>query len=206
MGKRNRVRKKARGPATLDVKRRILCICEGERTEPDYINAFAAWQRNPLVSVEPVGGQGVPLSLVQEAKRRKKEADKTAKRAKDSFLKYDEIWCVGDVDEHPHLKNAHEEARLAGILLATSNEAIELWLLLHFQGNPGAQGRVKLMEMLKKHLPSYDKKVDFERFKEGYFAAVERAKRLDDDAEKMGEAGRNPTTGFWRLTESIRAK
>jgi hypothetical protein len=85
--------------------------------------------------------------------------------------------------------------------LAVSNPCIELWLLLHFRENPGAQHRAHVQKMLKKVLP--DKHFDFELVTDLVDHATERARRLDQEAESMGEAFRNPTTGFYRLTESI---
>jgi len=38
----------------------------------------------------------------------------------------------------------------------------------------------------------------------GYPDAVRRAQQLDADAVSLGEPGRNPTTGVYRLTELIR--
>jgi len=63
-----------------------------------------------------------------------------------------------------------------------------------------------MQNLLSTKIPGYDKHVDFERdFTAGYDAAVQRARRLDEVAEADNDAGRNPTTGVWRLTESIRS-
>ena len=55
----------------------------------------------------------------------------------------------------------------------------------------------------REYQKDYDKHVDFDALKPGYEAAMARARRLDADAEEVGEPGRNPTTGFHRLTASI---
>jgi hypothetical protein len=59
----------------------------------------------------------------------------------------DEVWCVFDVDEHPKLAEARDQANANGIQLAVSNPCFELWLLLHFQEHRAhagghAQGQV----------------------------------------------------------------
>ncbi len=95
-------------------------------------------------------------------------------------------------------------ARDNGIELAISNPSFELWLILHFRDNPGAQHRDRMTEIIRGFLSPYDKHVEFGRFAHGYNDAVERARRLDQMADEEGESGRNPTTGVWRLTESIR--
>nr|WP_254330779.1 RloB family protein [Corallococcus exiguus] len=187
----------------MDPKPRILVFCEGKNTEPQYIVAFRQWCRNSRVDVEIAKERGVPLTLVTLAKESKRRAESEARKAKDDNLSYDEVWCVFDVDEHPKRKEAQNLARAHGISLAVSNPCFELWLLLHFRENPGMQHRHDLQKMLAGFVPDYNKHVDFELFKEGYPAAAKRAKRLDEQASDDGEEGRNPSTGVYRLTQSI---
>jgi hypothetical protein len=119
-------------------------------------------------------------------------------------LAFDEVWCVHDIDDHPKLDEARVMARDNGIDLAVSNPSFELWLILHFRANPGAQHRDRMATILKQFIPEYDKHVEFQRVASGYEDAVTRARSLDKGADDNGEPGRNPTTGMWRLTESIR--
>nr|WP_233261445.1 RloB family protein [Vitiosangium sp. GDMCC 1.1324] len=181
-------------------------FCEGENTEPQYIDAFRKWCRNSRVDVEIAKERGVPLTLVRAAKERKVQAEKEASKAEDDNIAYDEVWCVFDVDEHPNLSDAQQMASANGIKLAISNPCFELWLLLHFRENPGMQHRHDVQKMVVGFVSDYDKHVDFELFKVGYPAAVMRAKRLDEHASADGESGRNPTTNVYQLTESIRLK
>lgn len=109
-----------------------------------------------------------------------------------------------DVDDHPGVDLAIRKATDNGLECAVSNPCIELWLLLHHCESPGLQHRDDLRRRLRSFVADYDKHIDFARFSAGYEEAVRRAERLDRDADSMGEAGRNPTTGFYRLTESIR--
>jgi RloB-like protein len=204
--RRNRQRRPGRGAPRLSPKPRLLVFCEGENTEPQYIDAFRKWCRNPRVDVEISKEQGVPLTLVRAAKKRKVQAEKEASKAGDDNIAYDEVWCVFDVDEHPNLNDAQQMASANDIKLAISNPCFELWLLLHFRENPGMQHRHHVQSMVAEFVADYDKHVDFELFKAGYTDAVVRAKRLDDQASADGEAGRNPTTGVYQLTESIRLK
>lgn len=64
--------------------------------------------------------------------------------------------------------------------------------------------RQEFKTLLRRFVADYEKHVVFTQFVNGYPDAVRRASRLDVDAEAAGEAGRNPTTGVWKLTESIR--
>ncbi len=97
-------------------------------------------------------------------------------------------------------------ARDNGIRLAISNPCFELWLLLHFRESPGMQDRARMKAMLTKHVPGYDKHVEYATYSAGYTQAVKRAERMDKAAEQAHESGRNPTTGVYKLTESIRGE
>ena len=59
--------------------------------------------------------------------------------------------------------------------------------------------------MIQLHVPKYDKHLKFEDFARGDENAARRTTKLDAEAELDCEEGRNPITGVWRLTESIRA-
>jgi hypothetical protein len=200
---RDRKRRPARGRAHKSPKRRLLVVCEGKVTEPAYIKGYERSARNATVDVEIHPEQGVPRTLVEVAKDARAKARDAGKRSGDDFLSYDEVWAVFDRDEHPRFQDACQMARDNGIELAVSNPCIELWLLLHFRDSPGAQHRHNVLKMLKTYLPGYDKRLEFEDFAEGAAQAIARARRLDADAESMGEAFRNPTTGVYRLLESI---
>lgn len=200
--RRDRERRPGRRPAFRDVRKRFLVVCEGQVTEPDYVRDFARFFRNPLVEIEISREQGVPLTLVRVARDLREQA--AANSTRDENLSYDEVWCVFDTDEHPHIAEAKHMALQDEIELAISNPSFELWLLLHFRDPPGAQHRDRIRELLKGFLPNYGKQVDFREVQVGYSQAVNRASQLDELAERVGDPGRNPTTGVYRLTERIR--
>jgi hypothetical protein len=201
---RSRKRKRGRRAAFRDPKPIILIVCEGANTEPQYLRGFVNSWRNPRVTIRIAPEHGDPKYLVEAAKQHKADANADAKRQRDDNLSYDAVWCVCDVDDHRRLAEARQMARDNGIDLAVSNPCFELWLLLHFQTSPGMQDRVRLLQMLRKHVPDYDKEVDYSHFQSGYEQAVARATRMDRAAANAGEPGRNPTTGVYRLTELIR--
>ena len=117
------------------------------------------------------------------------------------------MWCVFDRDEHERFDEALSMARDNGFKLAVSNPCVELWLLLHFRESPGARHRHDVQKMLGDHLPGYDKKLDFDKLAHGVADATARAKRLDAAAEERGDARYgNPSTGFYRLTDSMAKK
>ncbi len=142
--------------------------------------------------------------MVEQALGLRKDATSRARAERDQNLAFDEVWCVYDVDRHPSLNDAGQLARANGIELAISNPCFELWLLLHFRESPGARDHEQLPGLLTAYLPGYAKHPDMERLLPRYEEARLRAERLDQDASSMGERGRNPSTGVYRLTEAIR--
>jgi hypothetical protein len=76
---------------------------------------------SPSMKIDFDGPAGVPLTVVGRARDRRDMAERAASRAGDEFLRYDEVWCVFDVDEHPHVADARAIAMAAGLRLAMSN-------------------------------------------------------------------------------------
>ena len=141
---------------------------------------------------------------MEVARDKKRKADEEARR--DENLRYEEVWCVFDVDDHPNVENSKQMARDNDLKLAVSNPCIELWLWLHFAEQPGMRHRHDLQSMMRQHIRGYDKHVEYGDYAEGYEGAARRAERLDENAKADNDEGRNPTTGVWRLTESIRSQ
>lgn len=191
-----------RRPPEREPRRRFLIVCEGEVTERRYFLALKSATRNLLVTVEPCSGG--PRALVQQAVRRKGEAERAARGARDDFLRFDEVWCVFDVDDHPGIEEACAQAGLDGVGAAVSNPCFELWALLHFQDQRAHLERRKVKQHLKSHLPDYSGELPFAKLEPGYGEAVRRAERLDLLRSEADDRGGNPSTGVYRLTERLR--
>src|SRR3982750_4853087 len=108
---RQRERPLRRRSPSLEPRPRVLVLCEGAVTEFEYFDGLRREERNKLVEVEIDFKGGAPKTLVERAANRKKESEEEARRARDENLKYDEVWCVFDVDEHPRLPDARQQAR-----------------------------------------------------------------------------------------------
>jgi hypothetical protein len=169
---------------------RLLVVCGGERTEPDYLNGLVRARGNPAVVVTVIGKGCAPERLVNHALLR-------VERSPDDF---DEVWCVVDVDEFV-LERAERAAANAGVRLAVSNPCFELWLLLHHEDCRAAvDGAPEALRRLCRHLPGYSKtKLNFTDFAAGVDDAIERGRRLDDGAI----VGPNPSSGIWALVDTI---
>ena len=183
---------------------RVLVCCEGEVTEPSYLSGLKGELRIRLVHIEVVPSGSNPKTLVDYAVEKKQEAERKARREKDDNLKYDEVWCVFDVNAHEHIPDAKQKAGANKINLAISNPCFELWLLLHFQDQRSHIERHQVQSACRGHMPGFDKEVPFEAVFPHHQEAVGRAVALDDWQHNQGRPGGNPSTGVHRLTERIR--
>lgn len=167
------------------VRPRLLILCEGEternyfkamREDEDYKSKMAATDITILTAKSPT-----PEQIV-------KEAIKKGKEAKQEKNPYQTIWVVFDHDNHPHRKNAYDNAIKDKIKVAFSAICFETWYLLHFEKSakpyPNAS---KLIVTLKKYYPNYQKakQNDFLNLKPNLSEAMENAswlrKRMEDD-------------------------
>ena len=112
-----------RKQGTRNVKQSFLIICEGVRTEPDYLKAF----RMTTATVKAIGQAMNTISLVNKAINIRDTEQK-----KKHY--YDQCWVVFDKDDFPakDFNQAITLARKNGFRVAYSNQAFEYWFLLHF--------------------------------------------------------------------------
>jgi len=119
-----------------------LIVCEGEKTEPLYFEAFKndlpkGTLDNATIDIEGEGKN--TLSLIESAIKIRQKKERARGRV------YDKTWAVFDRDSFSpqHFNNAIFKARDANpqILCAWSNEAFELWYLLHFEFYQDAASR-----------------------------------------------------------------
>ncbi len=129
--------KKTRGGSPLQrrsfhrpEKTRILIVCEGRETEPNYFRGLRGEEtvRQNFSVVVLKGKGGSSLAVVQQAIAGKEKATVRGEE-------FDEIWCVFDVEQAGQREQVVKARTLAdqkGILLAVSNPSFECWLLAHF--------------------------------------------------------------------------
>jgi hypothetical protein len=117
---------------TVSVRQRFLIVCEGEKTEPLYFKQF----RVPGLVLEVKGTGMNTISLVVEALRLRNEEE------------YDQVWCVFDKDDFERFDEAIQLARSEGMKVAYSNQAFELWYVLHFCYMQNALDRKTYKKML----------------------------------------------------------
>lgn len=119
-------------------------MCEGKRTERDYLDTLVARLRIPHVTVKAAGCD--PLRLVEKAKDWRR------------LRGVDEVWCVFDRDTHAHFDQALSMAQKAGFEVAASYPCFEVWLLLHFERTTRSFGDFDAVRgALERHVGAYDK-------------------------------------------------
>lgn len=187
----------------VEPKQRLLICCEGKVTEPSYFGALKAEVRNSLLEIQIYGRGESPKTLVESAVERKRWAEKEAARLKDDTVLYDEVWCVFDVDSHPNIPDAKQQATDNNVRLAISNPCFEVWMLLHFQEQTAYIDRGHLKRACCKHVKNYKKEIPYDTVRPTYGKAVTRAKNLDRMHVRSGKPGANPSTGVYGLTERI---
>ena len=124
--------------------RKILIVCEGTKTEPNYFRSFP---KHNEVDVVVEGSGMVADSLVGRAIELKD-------RAEDRDEKYYKVWCVFDRDSNQkqNFNRALQLGESNQIYVAYSIEAFELWYLLHFEFLNSGISRAKYCEKIDRHI------------------------------------------------------
>ena len=166
MGRRPRnIRDSRRRPPFKQMKDRILIVCEGAETEPNYFKHLLGQLRLSSAKVIVVGKEcgAAPKSVVEYAIQAIRQG------AKDN--PYDQVWCVFDVEipDANSLNSAYDsiiayhppKGCLSRLKLAMTNPFFEYWYVLHFEKTSRTYNSNKeVLVHLKKHLPSYKKNDD----------------------------------------------
>lgn len=176
-------------------KQRFLIICEGEKTEPNFFQGLR--QDHRLNATVTVMGKGLdPGQLVETA------------QAERRFGEYDHVWCVFDRDTWPaqNFNNALVQARRYGIQVAYSNEAFELWYLLHFNYYNTAitrQQYVKLLDRLLGHPYAKNSRDIYRELRSQQEDALHNARTLLGQYTSPDPANDNPSTTVHLLVEEL---
>jgi hypothetical protein len=192
---------------------RVLIVCEGKKTEPDYFTAMKDDYKLNTTNVDIDGdSDSSPRSVVSYAKQRYKEDVKKYGK-QDCF---DKVYCVFDRDEHATYDEAINSIQTAtpkGVFFAiTSIPCFEFWLLLHFRPSskpyfrsgkrsPGQNAE----HDLKQFLPNYQKgeKTIYNQLKGTRIdTAFKHAKQVNDAARTSGFD--NPSTSIPELINYLR--
>jgi hypothetical protein len=186
----------------VENRRWFLIVCEGEKTEPNYFRSFPVDRK--LIKLDIKGEGKNTKSLVETAIELKntEESDET-----------DRFWCVFDRDKNPNNPNDSQNfnsaitlARNNGIDVAYSNDAFELWYLLHFNYYHTQISRKDYPDMLTDVLGhKYQKNSEtiYEKLKDKQENAIKNAKRLLQEYKPPNPETDNPSTTVHLLVEEL---
>ncbi len=174
-----------------DLRPRFLIVCEGKKTEPNYFESFRVSK-----VVEVVGLGFNTVSLVREAIELMNQKD------------YTEVWCVFDKDafSSQNFNAAIDMARANDMRVAYSNEAFEIWYLLHFNYHDTALTRHLCEKKLSACLGTkYEKNSDdmYQRLASKQDDAIRNAERLLQSYMPHNPASDNPCTTVHLLVQEL---
>lgn len=201
----------------IRIKRKYyLIVCEGAATEPNYFEGLKQDLPKGILTSYQIDIEGTGMntqSLLNEALRLKSEYEKNQGRA------IDRLWVVFDRDSFPsnNFNSAIQQCRenKPEIGCAWSNEAFELWYLLHFQYYENAMSRKDFKELIENNLkPVLGEQFRYEKNSEQMYAlvkehgnqegAIRNGKRLAElYVKRQDYANHNPCTMIWMLVEEL---
>ncbi len=132
----------------VPVRCRILIVCEGDATEPNYFKSFDKMKHGGVVyEIDTAGGKINTLQVVDKA-------IELRDRAASQHTPYDAVWAVFDKDDFPpqHFNDAITKAQDNGIGCAWSNEAFELWYVYHFENRTTPTSRNDYQSIINRHI------------------------------------------------------
>lgn len=207
---------------SLSLRKLFLIACEGEKTEPNYIDDLVQSEKDAkriaigskvlIVNHQHTDPCGVLTDLCSDP----------------NYEDAEQRWIVIDRDAVENIKsengghtqkNFDEALRNAsekGVSVAYSNPCFELWLILHFEYRDSSSSRIdvqkKALQLLKKNkLLKPDAIIDDLKAEKGLFTALgeKRLEKAIKGAEKLYEknsgACQNPCTTFHKLIEAIKS-
>lgn len=184
------VRKRNNKKQLLD---NILILCEGEKTEPNYFNSIKLKYRLSNVNIRGLGSN----------------TDTITKTAIKHHKDYSQVWCVFDRDSFTahHFNRAFQMVtKYKNIHIVYSNEAFELWYLLHFNYYNTGISRAQYCDILSRLLGKEYKKNSTEIYDlicDREYTAIKNAKRLLGSYSNENPERNNPSTTVYKLVEEL---
>lgn len=191
---------------------KILIVCEGAKTEPNYFEAFKTINRGTTIYDIDVRGLGKnTMDIVDKAIDLKQKGD------------YDRVWAVFDKDSFSDNKfnGAIIKAAAHDIECAWSNEAFELWYLYHFVNRVTGMSRTEYQGAISdavNNSPNYKLKKRYQYAKNdncnyqimNTYGSMEKAIRFAEakslEYNDRRYASHNPCTMVFKLVRQLIGK
>lgn len=201
----------------VKIRCRILIVCEGEKTEPNYFKSFDQMQYGSVVyETKCEGGKINTMQVVDKAIDLRNKAMSTG-------TPYDTVWAVFDKDDFPisSFNAAITKAEQHSIGCAWSNEAFELWYVFHFVNRVTAMSREEYKKAISKHVnesSTYNLKTKYAYKKNDPISrtimtaygdetrAIRYAQSQADSFDDTRYATHNPCTMVYKLVSLLRGE
>lgn len=190
----------------LNERKYFLIVTEGEKTEPLYFEYFKSFLPKSFLDTIHLIGEGAnTVSVVEKA------IVTRDKRLKNPVLpNFDEVWAIFDRDDFPP-ERINESIALANrenVEVGFSNQAFELWYVLHFQYLDADLHRSQYFEILSRELKMrYEKNskkiVRLINEKGDANLAIERAERLCEAFDHIYDHKNAPLTTVYKLVQKL---
>lgn len=215
--RREKAQQQAQRPVALG---RYLIVCEGEKTEPNYFkwykeelkrlkNASAHVKTPEGIDVKELGDDFV---INGTGRNTKSLLEYTIEQRNRATVDYDQVWCVFDRDSFPaqDFNEAIFSAAKEDIKVARSNEAFELWYLLHYHYYDTGISRKQYQDMLTAVL-----KKPYQKNSETMYEDLQKSGGKQEDAinnaktllgiygNKTDYADHNPSTTVHELVTTL---
>lgn len=204
--------KKRKQKTERDLVTYFLIVCEGEKTEPNYFKSFPKKVGKIIYDIEYDGGGISTLKVVEKAIELKNN----------SRQKFDRVWAVFDRDsfKESSFNSAILKAKAHNIECAWSNEAFELWYLLHFHNRITAMKRTEyqksIEDAINDKLKSKKRPFKYKKNATNMYGLLEKhgnqelaikwAKDLASRINGENFATYNPNTLVYKLIEELTGK
>ncbi len=186
---------------------RVLIVCEGEKTEPNYLEEIRQDARISTLDIKIISS-----ALGTEPKQIVESAENEFLRSRE----YERIYVVFDRDDHQtyanaidmssarHQKYKNDEGKLVSFEAVVTVPCFELWLLIHFVDVRHWLHRDDVIRRLRQQIPGYSK---------GNKKTYSGTATLIDDAIRRGTflknsfsrlPGNEPYTDMHELVHTLR--
>lgn len=197
---------------------RILLICEGKKTEPNYFDELREEYSHPWIKMRHASSHYTdPLNLVSFAKDVFLNGSIKGSGDKITALAFDEVYILFDRDDHQSYAKALREAdkiaqdpdlrndfnKRISFKALPSNPCFELWLVLHYKEVLHLPHRDDLFDDLKQRWNGYDKGATglFAKTKDLLPDACKRAANLNQSSTPLSDE--KGYTGVVTLVERV---
>ncbi|HEB9431754.1 TPA: RloB domain-containing protein [Campylobacter coli] len=156
----------------------ILIVCEGKKTEKNYLNQLKDFFRLSNVSINIISSKKPDPSQIVEFTKEKNKDDS-----------YDKVYCVFDKDTHSDFDKAKQKCEKYNFEAIISNPCFEFWILLHFEYTTKPFGTNSPCNKLnntclKKYIKNYSKDYDFTSIiKDKLNIAINNAQKANKEAK-----------------------